>query len=339
MDPVRKDLYISIFKKAIKRPPRLKVILNYIFYKIEMALQKTHLRCAPFSMVMYINKRCNFDCTFCYNQDVLNTKTVDAADMTFDEFLKIIHSPVGEKVYRMAFMGGEPFMNPEIFKFIEYASNQHKLTNVVTNASVIKGKVLEKLLASKLDVIGISLYDNNIEDVERLVTIFNKEKITYWVQTVASAQDLNEIKERVLFCKKIKCRNLIISNYNPHFDGKDENVIFETNTNYIELERELRQIVQNTINIQWVNKLPVNRLEAKRVCRMPFSYVHVDNTGELGPCCFRYPEKSKYGSIFSKETWNTKSFKQLRRSLTGKDKELIEHCKKCENLSRDLYGV
>lgn len=338
LDNVRKDIYFNLALKLIKRPPGLNVYSNYFKYKIALWQKKTVVLHFPVSLVFYTNKICNFKCSFCYNQDVLNKKKALESDLTLEQFKKIMENPFGKAALRIAFLGGEPFLNSNIFEFINYGHKKRKITNVVTNASQLKGSLLEDLVKSPIDVVGISLYDNNADDVARVVKRLNEARKLYWVQTVASAQNLNAIKQNIDFGLDIKCRNLIISNYNPYFDKKYENILTKDNRDYFQLEKSLRLSTENKMNIQWLNAIESGP-RLKKSCKMPFSYAHVDNQGNIGSCCFRYPDANKFGNIYSDENWNTPETVKIRKNLITTDSEPIDECKDCENLVRDLYGV
>ncbi len=337
MDSVRLNLYSSIFLKTLKKIPSRKVLHNCLSYQLSKISKNDHLAYFPMSIVLYVNKTCNLDCPFCYNKELLNKGSKSETDMTKEQMLKIMNSSFGEKALRVALMGGEPFLNPLIFDFIEECSRRKKITNVVTNATTIKGNQLDKLKCSPVDVVGISLYENNHEDVARVVCELNKSNKTYWVQTIADAKKLKQLEDDIIFCSKINCKSLILSNYNPYFDKCYDSVIYDDNQNYLDLKKNMLSKKIN-MNLQWVSLIPRESNNANKKCKMPFSYVHIDNQGALGPCCFRYPESEKFGSIYSKENWNNRKIKELRENLNSNCKP-IDECSLCENLYQDLYGI
>jgi MoaA/NifB/PqqE/SkfB family radical SAM enzyme len=338
MDAVRRDLYAAIFKHVLLRPPTFEVAANFLKYRASMLMKRTEVDYHPISIVFYTNKTCNFSCSFCYNRDVLNQPDAKSHDLKLPELRRILENPFGRKALRVAFLGGEPFLNPQIFDFFDLCHKARKISNVVSNASQLKGERLVKLVDSKVTVIGLSLYENNSSDVARVVEKLNASGRSYWVQTIAAADDLGSLEDRVRFARDIGCRNLILSNYNPEFDGRQERVVTLENREYPELEARLKREVGRQMNVQWMNRV-VPRSQRKKSCRMPFSYIHVDNRGDIGPCCFRYPDGKRFGNVFSEEGWNAEPVVALRRNLLDQSAEPLGECRKCENLGRDLYGV
>lgn len=319
------------------RPPTWLVIENYIKYRLSMKKKDIDLKYSPLSIAVYTNKACNFKCSFCYNQDVLNQKTAKNDEMTEEQFKNILNSFHGQRALRIAFLGGEPFLNKNIFKLFEIANQRRKVSNVVTNATQLKGDFLEKVVKSKATIIGISLYDNNREDVSRVVGRFNNSTKSYWVQTVGDAQHLTQLGEKIEYCQSIGVKNLILSNYNPYFDKKYQSVIYDDNQEWKALEKDYKKKYSKKMNIQWINPFP--RTLKNKNCRMPFSYVHVDNRGQIGACCFRYPNEELSGNLLKPNSWNSEFNMKLRNNLLQNNEVPLSECEKCENLHRDLYGV
>ena len=104
-------------------------------------------------------------------------------DLTPEELNKILETDAAKAALRIGFLGGEPFLNKNIFEYIEILHKKRKVTSVVTNSALLKGEMLEKLKVSSLDVLGLSLYDNNREDIKRVAAAI-KGKKRFWMQSV-----------------------------------------------------------------------------------------------------------------------------------------------------------
>lgn len=337
MDKVRLDIYKHVALKLIKAPPLLP-LFNALKFKISEFSKKSIVNHYPISIVLYTNKLCNFSCSFCYNQEVLNRPDSIKYNLTLEQLNKILETPYGRRALRVAFLGGEPFLNPHIIELINSPLLSKKITNVVTNASKLSGKLLEDLISSQIDVIGLSLYDNNISDVQRVVERLNKSTKKYWVQTVVDATKLENLSERLEICHKMGVKNLILSNYNPYFDESYEKVSTSSNKELKFHEKYLKDKYNSVMSIQWINPIPQDK-KRKKSCKLPFSYIHLDNQGDMAPCCFRYPDGKKYGNIFSEERWNSEGTVKLRENMLNQEIAPVGECNNCENLYRDLYGI
>jgi radical SAM protein with 4Fe4S-binding SPASM domain len=238
---------------------------------------------------------------------------------------------------RVAFLGGEPTLNKDLYRMIKYANEIGKITNFITNASRLHENDFIKIKQSGVDVVGISLYENNSDDVCRVVQGFNRLNIMFWVQVVISQSMIPKLRSYVEDLLASGCGSLILSKYNPYFDKKYSQVVEADDPSYIEFENWLKANVKNRMRIQFLNREKQKVKTIQKKCRLPFSYIHVDSKGDLGPCCFRYP-KNEYGNIYNNQAWNGAKTIELRDNLLDSTKDPIGECVNCENLHRDLYG-
>lgn len=336
MNKLKLNLYSKILVNNISTPPKPNVILNFFSSLIEHKLGKTTLLSSPTSAVLYINKTCNYTCGFCYNQDILNKTPFEEGLFEVNDLEKFFKSQHGMNILRVALMGGEPFINKNIFDLIRLCKEHHKIVNVVSNGSLIRNEMVPIIKKSKLDAIGLSLYDNNLDHIERLSFEFNKYNVNYWVQTVIDATKISEIEEKLFFAKRARIKNFILSNYNPSFDSSFEKILLKTNAGYTREMIRLKSLYSKSMNIIWPKLLPKRYLGTKKMCPLPFSYIHLDNNGSIAPCCYRYP-KPEYGNLYKNDGWNSPFNQMLRQNMLNPNQDPIGECKNCENLYRNLY--
>ena len=334
---MRTSLYLSCFKNLVLRPPPVTVFVNLLKYVAnQRLLRRVAISYYPISLIIYLTKRCNYSCTFCYAQNVLDSKNW-ASDLTLDQLRKILASPYGRKALRIGFLGGEPFMNPRVFELIDEVKSHRKVMTLVTNASLLNEAKLTRLLQTRLDVLGVSLYENNRRHVERVVRTLDG-KMTYWVQTVVTAQDLKTMESTLEFAVSIGCRHLLFGNCVPMTSEDRHLVIYDDNQEYLSLEARLKAQFRGKISVSWVQL--VRRQSGKRACAMPSSYLMVDNDGGMGACCVRAPDSSRYGNIYSDaNAWNLPYYLRLRESMLDPSIEPIDVCRDCDNLHQDLYRI
>lgn len=328
-------IFKPVLNALIRNPPPLRVWLNYLKYKLsDQSLTPTH---TPISLVVYATKRCNFKCNFCFTWPDLNQSNWKDYELSVEMLTKILDSNFGLNALRIGLLGGEPFLNPHIFELLRLCHSRGKITTIVTNASHIKETQKELLLLDHPTMLGVSLYDNNRPEVANLSHWLAENKIPFWVQTVVTAENLSEMESAVDFAIEHKITNLILSNYNPANTSDFGKVIYEDNLIFKGITNALRKKAKRN-GVQLTLPQPIQRKYSKRSCQMPFSYVHVDAKGVLGPCCFRSP-KEIYGNIFDPFSWQNDANKNLRETFIDYTRPPLSECKNCENFSRDLYGV
>jgi MoaA/NifB/PqqE/SkfB family radical SAM enzyme len=334
---MRKEIYTHCLKEIIKRPPSLKVFINYFQFKLNYFFKRITLNNAPVSLVVYANKLCNYKCEFCFTYGTLNNEQSSQYNLDVAQLRKILNSDWGQKSLRVGLLGGEPFLNKDIFELIEELYQHRKISTVVTNASLLTDEKIQRLIKSNLTVLGISLYDNNWEHVKRVSTAYSAAKKVYWVQTVVDSNSIKKMEKIIQFAIESKISNLLFANYQPYYTGNSDFVIYTDNQEYSKEEERLKNLYSDKISISWVPVVS-RKIGQKKTCTMPFSYVHVDAKGALGGCCFREPNEEKYGNIFS-DSWNKKYYQDLRANMFNPNIKGLDECEKCENLSCDLYKV
>ena len=93
---------------------------------------------------------CNFDCVFCHNEGQVVKSTRQF--LSLDEFVKIILALKERPLKEIQFSGGEPFLNPDTIKMIEWA---HKNTDYeigcATNMSLLNNSLIKRLSKKRVN--------------------------------------------------------------------------------------------------------------------------------------------------------------------------------------------
>jgi len=329
-------IYRRAFFALIKSPPGLAVFINYIRYSFARVFPSLEVGFTPTNVVIYTTKSCNLNCDFCFIGDDLNPDNPLQYELTFENYKKIKQNRFFKNALRIGLLGGEPFIAKDIFSILEDLQGSGKITTVVTNAMLLKGEKLDRFKKCPPTILGLSLYPENEDDVERVYSALHSETIV-WIQTIIEATDLGKIQRVIDYCKKIGCKNIRMGNYYPTYGKGMEHVIFEDNLEFQKLKKEIILKYGKEFNIDWL--APVQREVKKKVCLQPLSYIHIDNTGEIGACFMRSPNKDIYGSIFDQDAWNNKANQDLRNNMYFKKEGCDPWCRFCENLGEDLYKV
>ncbi len=330
------NIYFRAFLSLLKRPPNLRVLTNYAKYYLARIKPKLKLNFTPTNLVIYTTKSCNLNCDFCFIGDDLNPENPKRYELTFDDYKKIKESNFFKNALRLGLLGGEPFIAKDIFLILEDLKKYGKITTVVTNAMLLKGETLERFKKCPPTILGLSLYPENKEDVQRVFEALDSKTIV-WIQTIIEATDLNKIYRVLEYCKMIGCKNIRMGNYYPTYGKGMDHVIFEDNEDYRAIRKDVEKKFGREFNIDWL--APVQRKVKKKACLQPLSYIHIDNRGEIGACFMRSPNADIYGNIFDQNAWNNKANQDLRNNMYFKREGCDPWCRFCENLGEDLYKV
>ncbi|MBT5094043.1 MAG: radical SAM protein [Halobacteriovoraceae bacterium] len=330
------SLYLRTGLKLLFKPPHLRVFLNYFKYLFNRLSQSEWVKHTPIQVVIYTTPNCNLNCPFCFIGEELNP--VDGADyeLTLSQYLNLKKSFFFKNSLRVGLLGGEPFLAKDIFEILEDMKSERKVTTIVTNCTLLKGAKLEQFKKVATDMLGLSLYQSNYQDVARVHRELAEESVI-WVQAIVEADGLSEVEKMIKFAIEIGCGDLRLANYYPTDGQGQEKVIREGNTQFEKLKRELAEKYQGVINLSWPIPLPAKVI--KKSCLQPISYVHLNNKGDLGGCFIRPPNKSRYGNIFESDPWNKQVYRDLRVNMRNGEQPADSLCKDCENLAGDLYKL
>jgi MoaA/NifB/PqqE/SkfB family radical SAM enzyme len=104
---------------------------------------------------LYTNYDCNIKCAYCVAE---SAPTVPRRALGLANVQRLVDEAVGLGFTEIFFTGGEPFILNDIYDMLAYSSARVK-THVLTNAMLLRGKRLERLLAVANDnlVVQVSL--------------------------------------------------------------------------------------------------------------------------------------------------------------------------------------
>lgn len=151
-----------------------------------------------FNRVQYVvSERCSLKCRDCSHlmQYYRHPEDIDVElyKPAFDLFLE-----QADYIAELRILGGEPFMNRDMHKVIEWYHDNSKIRSisVYTNGTIVPGNhILHALQRDKVKV-HISDYKVNEEKIEKLVKVFDEYHIHYFVRSYDSWQDAGGVELR-----------------------------------------------------------------------------------------------------------------------------------------------
>jgi len=161
------------------------------------------------SAVLEPTNHCNLKCIMCTVNTSMKRKQ---GYMDLALFKRVIDdNPQLE--YILLFNYGEPLMHPKIFEMIEYAAERGIRPNVTTNGTLLKDDLIDKIVASKLDRITISIdgvgevyekirgtsYAKLEAKVNRLIEIRNATDSNLKIDLAVSVFEMNEDRIQELY--------------------------------------------------------------------------------------------------------------------------------------------
>jgi MoaA/NifB/PqqE/SkfB family radical SAM enzyme len=172
----------------------------------------------PVEVMLEVESRCNFKCTFCFNRTSFASNGFGIQHMTTKYVKEIIDSIKKAKVPTVRFTGGEPMLREDFFDLIRYAKSKGLKVRLNTNGSLIEDYNMVKELVKNLDYVLFAMhaytakqdemitgFKNSFDKKIRAMQWFKKAGINILrVNTIASLDNIGNLDKFYRLFKKIK---------------------------------------------------------------------------------------------------------------------------------------
>ncbi len=314
-----------LFFHPIKLTNFLKLIICYSF-------QIRYAKTKPSFLMIEPCNYCNLQCSSCPVAHKITDKK--KGDMPFSTFKNIIDEVGDCLFYIILYNWGEPFLNNNFLKMVEYAKDKDIAVTTSTNGHFIDNQqIAEKIVKSGLDNIVVSVDGMNQIVYEKYRIGGNLKKVIKGINLLSSAK------------KKLKKNNpeivfqVVINKYNEYqlpgfyeFAKKQGVDRLKLKTySYFYNKNELKFFVPKNSNL---SRYGFNIKETKG-CKDIWLGMNINYDGNVVPCCYDMFEEYKLGNIFKDggviKIWNSDKFSDFRRVIL-KNKKNINICKECDTL-------
>ncbi|MBP3768919.1 MAG: 4Fe-4S cluster-binding domain-containing protein [Lachnospira sp.] len=208
-----------------------------------------------------ITERCSLKCQDCLNLMQYYTSPVDFNLKEIKKYIDILTENV-DYIYELRILGGEPFMNSNIYDICDYISLKPNVENIIifTNATIPLAYEKAAKLNKKKILFYISDYGNKIQKIEDLEGQLKKLKIKFcivdykkekWIKH-SEFKKISLEKEKAigLFnkcsgrdCPVVLKNKLFICEYIANADNL--NAIPNEKTNYVSLDQDHVNLKEN----------------------------------------------------------------------------------------------
>lgn len=356
-------LYGHILKKSISGRYPWKVLTNGVY-----AVHSGPRAPTPFKVKFENTTLCNLRCIMCPLSVGLKRPT---GSLSFDNFAFVF-----DQIYPcyLNLTGiGEPLLNKDIFKIIEYAKEKRTFVKLDSNATLMTRDAAIRMLEAGPDILSISMDGATKETFERIRVPAKWERFLEGTQTFIRTR--NELKK---FNTQIHSF-MVVQKENFHelpeylemanemgFDsingtfvirlGRNENE--ETGLDNI-TPKQAREVYERTKKVLQRVKVPVridNLLEflrnfdveqgpsankghnVQKPCFLPWYTPYITWDGDVCPCDFYAENEITFGNVFEEpfmKIWNNEKAQAFRKQLV---KERIGICSTCGVNEEEIYN-
>ncbi|MFC2114193.1 radical SAM/SPASM domain-containing protein [Bacteroidota bacterium] len=322
------------FLKSISLPRIWNGLQVLSSFYISRLIRKPFHRGMPLSLSIEPTNLCNLGCTECPTG--LKTLTRRSGQLHMELFKHVIDQVKQTTPYLTLYFQGEPFMNPDFFEFITYASQQNMYVTTSTNGHYFSAENCRKAIESGLSRLIVSI-DGTTQEVYEKYRIGGKlEKV------------VDGLKQMMAVKKDMKARNplvviqFIVFRDNEHQVEDIKTLAKEIGVDHLALKtaqiydlEKGNEIIPENVKYSRYRKLKDGTYKIKNNyynhCWRSWQSSVITWDGDMVPCCFDKDAKYKVGNLQTVsflEVWKSEALKDFRATILRNRKE-IDICRNC----------
>ncbi|MEA3485841.1 MAG: radical SAM protein [Candidatus Aerophobetes bacterium] len=186
---------------------------------------------APPVVVWNFTNACNLKCKHCYQS--AGKKLPD--ELSLSKRLDIINQLAAEDVFSVAFSGGEPLMDKDLWPVIERVKKKDMYVSIATNGTLLTKEVAKRIADVGVDYVEISLdsvdpkkhdefrgvpgaWKRTIEGIENVVA---QDSINVGLAPTITRMNFDELEDLIKLAMKLKVDKFFVFNFIPVGEGKN----------------------------------------------------------------------------------------------------------------------
>jgi lipopolysaccharide/colanic/teichoic acid biosynthesis glycosyltransferase/pyruvate-formate lyase-activating enzyme len=325
-----------------------KKVANLLVVEREWRSRKPRLKGRPYIIIVEPTNICNLRCRLCPTGTGESGRR--ASILRHEKFVEIIDR-FAPYAYEVNFQNwGEPLLNGDVFRMIEYAQKNNIATNMSTNLNTVRETDIDNLARSGLEYLSVSL-DGTTEDVyshyrkrgdfHRVVdnlraliakreTMRQKTPFIEW-QFIVMKHNIHQIEDAKLMADRIGVDLLRFIPVGLPFWAEDKKKLgeewypkYDGGTNNGDGEH------------QWMQK------PKKTACFYLYRSITINSDGGVSPCCVVYGEQNDFAVINGHdplELYNNEHFVSARALFSARVHPTVHTvCEHCNIFERNGNG-
>ncbi len=194
-------------------------------------MRRPQIFTAPPVVVWNFTNICNLKCKHCYQDAGKRLKQ----ELDLKSRLKVIDQLAEEDVFSIAYSGGEPLMDKDLWEVIKRANKYKFYQSIATNGTLITPDVARKMVEMGVNYVEISLdstkakvhdefrgipgfWEKAVKGIENAVA---QEGIQVGIASTITRLNFEELEDLIQFAKNIGADKFYAFNFIPTGRGKD----------------------------------------------------------------------------------------------------------------------
>ena len=296
-------------------------ISRYLIYRYKYRFFSKEKRVGEFPPCLQIEPTsvCNFRCIMCYQSDksFSNKSNGFMSNMSLDLYKKVIDEVEGKVEAITLASRGEPTLNKDFKKMLNYSNKKFLALKINTNASMLDENMIHAILSTDIQSIIFSVDAADKETYEKIRVNGKFDKIMKNLKLFAQIRKDHYSKSKHI----VKMSGVKISK----------------NQSMKSMERQFQELADVIAFVNyspWESAYDNEPNDLKHACKELWTRMFVWADGKVNPCDYDY--KSVLSKWNAKNTsisdiWNSKEYNDLRQKHLNQKRNTIEPCVRCLN--------
>ncbi len=316
---------------AFYRHLTAKKLWNFFLAEYNMVSKKSRISSYPYILKIEPSNICNLRCEYCYdNRSAPGEGERPYGRMSFKDFKGLVDE-VAPYLFKINLYGfGEPFLFPETFEMIEYATRKNIGIGVSSNLNINDPSLPEKIVRSGLEVLIFSCHGVTQESYSKFMVKGKMELAMRNLEGIVDARRKLGKKTPLIdwqFC---------VTKFNQ---GEIEMARAKAGELGIDQVRFIRPFFPDDAGEEWWSDLFPKREfhpgDKPPGCSWIYRSAYINFDGGLLPCCRDVRQKKNdIGNVFEEGfagIWNNEQYVNSRRLIANpRDKSI-----KCDTFCSD----
>ena len=296
-------------------------ISRYLIYRYKYRFFSKEKRVGEFPPCLQIEPTsvCNFRCIMCYQSDksFSNKSKGFMSNMSLDLYKKVIDEVEGKVEAITLASRGEPTLNKDFKKMLNYSNKKFLALKINTNASMLNENMIHAILSTDIQSIIFSVDAADKKTYEKIRVNGKFDKIMKNLKLFAQIRKDHYSKSKHI----VKMSGVKIS--------KDQSM-----KSMEKQFQELADVIAFVNYSPWESAYDNEPNDLKHACKELWTRMFVWADGKVNPCDYDY--KSVLSKWNAKNTsisdiWNSKEYNDLRQKHLNQKRNTIEPCVRCLN--------
>ncbi len=339
----------SVAKKGQQRLAKLlthstpRKLANWLLAKVQRRFRTAKVWGYPYHYVVDPINICALHCPLCpTGRGALKRRQ---GKMAFDDFKKLIDEIAEYAYFLDLYNWGEPFLHPQVFDMINYASSRNISTTVSTNLNYFDVGMAEQAVVSGLEELVISLdgadqetyetyrvggsLDKVIENIKSLVRQREAHQSSFPLLTIRvllNRHNENQIPAIRRLGKQLRVDNVVVAPIMVNTDSRED------------MERWLP--VNERHSFYDYKTRQDRTLQKVKACPYLWESCVISWEGGVSPCCWYDDPANDFGNAFTepiKAIWNNDFYVASRQAFRREAVRRDTVCVRCKGRPHYYY--